>query len=286
MTFGSPAPAESVPAPGEAAEPFLLATLERLIQGTEPGDAGQRARSLRHCVLLAAATSLVLEVVPFLWASRSPLWTVLPIVTVSAAAGWAFGMATGWAKMVTVVGWAAACGLVFPDTANHQYLIGLLLALAAVTADGDAGDDRLFIAASRLMLVIVVLAAGAQKLAWGGYRSGEFLAALSVQDRRFRWLLEVVPAAEKQRLLQLAGQWRIAPDGVHLSFAWWPAVTAARLVVATELVLPCFLFPRLTRVAAAAGIVALFALIMAVFREATFAFLGVCLAALFLPLSA
>jgi hypothetical protein len=171
--------------------------------------------------------------------------------------------------------------LTFPLTPNHFFLE--LLAAALLALAGPAGRDAaLVLSGLRWLTAIVLFHTGLQKLSYGHYFTGDFLAFMVGRGDRFaelfRWLL---PAAEVARLESYdpmrggAGPYRVtAPLFVALSNAVWVA----------ELALPFGMVARATRKAAAIAAVGLVVAIQLGAREAGFALIFANLLLLFLPL--
>jgi hypothetical protein len=92
----------------------------------------------------------------------------------------------------------------FPATPNHHFLLAVIA--SALWIAGPAGakssdNARLVVL---FAMVSVMIWSGVQKLAWGAYRDGSYLAMLIATDERFRnagGLL--LPRAELERLVEL-----------------------------------------------------------------------------------
>jgi hypothetical protein len=146
------------------------------------------------------------------------------------------------------------------------------VALLAVAGRGSAGAP-LVLAGLRWLAAIVLFHTGLQKLLYGHYFAGDFLAFMVGRGDRFadlfRWVLpsaEVARLAGYDALRSGAGPYRVGePLFVALSNAVWIA----------ELVLPLGLLARRTRGLAAAAAAALVLAIQLGAREAGFALLFV-----------
>jgi hypothetical protein len=259
---------------------------ERLLSvggGDAPEAASQRLRDFRRFLLLYGA-------------ARSWLWVTFPggatpllvgaALLASAGAALAFRPAgargepaaarLGLAAVLAQASWH------FPFGANHLYLELVCLAcLSLVGGAARARDEALALAALRLVTALVLFHTGLQKVFYGLYFRGEFLAFMVGSDERFgrafAWLL---PADELARLSGLdrrqtgAGPFRTdSPLLVLASNAVWMA----------ELALPAFLLWPRTRVLGALGGLALMLGIQVAALELGFALLFVNLLLLFLP---
>ena len=171
----------------------------------------------------------------------------------------------------------------FPGTANHHYLelvcVALLLLLRTSV---DAEAQRLTVSL-RLLLVVALFQAGAQKVAWGYYFDGAFLSFAVSQSERFALLLEpLIPAAEFARLTALS----VADGAGPFRVSSLPFVVVSNVAYAAELVLPVLLLVPPVRKPAVVLVIAYFVSIEAAAREVFFGGIMVALALLFLPGSA
>lgn len=155
-----------------------------------------------------------------------------------------------------------------PLTSNHFFFE--LYATALLALAGPAGRGApLVLQGCRWLVAIVLLQTGLQKLLYGHYLHGDFLAWMIGRGERFADLFAwVVPAAEVARLKGLdpfargAGPYRIDQSiFLLLSNSVWIA----------EIVLPAGLIWRRTRTAAAAAALALVAALQLGAREVGFA---------------
>jgi hypothetical protein len=201
--------------------------------------------------------------------------------TAAAAAVWR----AGWALPVVAVT-AAVVGVdfvsQFPANPNHQYLQAVLLALLLLLRDGvDAEAVRLTICL-RWLVVIALLHAGLQKLAWGHYFDGELLGYAVTQNERFRSVLQLwMPGSELERLSHLvlqegAGPFRVdSPLFVLVSNVAWLG----------ELLLPVLLLLPATRKLGVIGTLAYFVAIESAARELFFGGMMAALVLCFAPLA-
>jgi hypothetical protein len=166
----------------------------------------------------------------------------------------------------------------FPLNANHQYLGMIVLGLCCMLDPDQADEGRLLLQALRWLPVLGLLWAGLQKVLWGYYFDGTFLAyAISYNDSfaaLFRWVL---PVAEIDRLRALefvvgAGPYRVAsPLFVAISNLTWVG----------ELLLPLLLVWRRTRPLGIVAVILHIAAIEAGARELFFGLLMVNLVLLY-----
>ncbi len=182
----------------------------------------------------------------------------------------------GFAAVLVQVAWR------FPFTANHLFLELVCLALLSVVSRGSRREDEaLALAGLRWATAIVLFHTGLQKLLYGHYFRGDFLALMIGSQERFArvfaWLLstdEVARLADLDRKATGAGPYRVQ----HAGF-----VLASNAVWLAELFLPALLIVRRTRVWGALGGLALMLSIQVAALELGFALLFVNLLLLFLP---
>jgi hypothetical protein len=168
----------------------------------------------------------------------------------------------------------------FPASANHHYLELLCLGLLLLLREEVEEEVRLLAVALRWLLVIGVFYAGLQKLLYGYYFGGEFLAFTIPQNPRFALVLEpLMSAAEFERIRALsivegAGPFRVDSPGF---------IAASNLAYLAELLLPLLLLLRRTRALGVLLVVGYFAVIETAAREVFFGGIMVGLALLFWP---
>ena len=123
----------------------------------------------------------------------------------------------------------------FPLAPNHFFVELYAVALLALVGRG-ARDAALALAALRWLAALVLFASGLQKLFYGHYLRGDFLAFMVGRGDRFadlfRWIL---PAAEVARL-QALDPFRDGAGPYRVSQPLFVAVS--NLVCIAELVLP------------------------------------------------
>jgi hypothetical protein len=167
------------------------------------------------------------------------------------AAAWSSRFARA-ATGLSAAALAVSVALAFPFNANHQLVQGLVLVCIVLARPDVAEDRRDALRAVRWIAVAVMFWAGTQKLLWGYYLGGEFLAWRVAVDPGFAEVFRFfMPESELQRLVALesadgAGPYRVAsPLFLVVSNLSWLAEWA----IAGGL-----LVPRLRRLAWPAGI--------------------------------
>lgn len=197
-------------------------------------------------------------------------------LTACLAAGW-----LSWQGTRAAVGLALAVALVdgalaFPSNANHQILMWLGLVFVAVADEGRSGDREAAVQGLRWLVVLAFFWAGVQKVIYGYYLGGEFLAFRVSFDPDFASIFRVLlPDSEATRLLSMApgpgaGPYRAdAPLFVLASNLTW----IAEIVIAL-----CLLHSKTRRFAVVAGI----AFVMLIELGAKEVFFGVLMINLFL----
>jgi hypothetical protein len=196
-----------------------------------------------------------------------PLAVLLAVVA-SVAAALVFRPRLGVAATAVM---AVVVGIDFvsqwPGNPNHQYFQLVLLALLLLLRiDVDEEVTRLT-ELLRWLLVIGLFWAGMQKLLYGYYFDGEFLAYTITQNERFALVLEqLMPAAEFERIRAIAVREGAGPFRVDsLVFA-----LASNVAYLAELVLPALLLVRPLRKLAVAGTLLYFVAIESAAREVFF----------------
>ncbi|MCG8587831.1 MAG: hypothetical protein MJE66_00925 [Proteobacteria bacterium] len=220
------------------------------------GLAGDADPELRDAKLIALSQLLLLYAATRAWAaalreSHLPFaWLVIFAVLLSGCA--AAALLPRWrafALRLALLPLLGHLALTFPLTDNHFYLellcVGLLVWLDA--------DRALLLQALQWTVAIVLFHTGLQKLLWGTYWHGDFLAYMVATGSHFGDLfLWILPGDEVARLRALppwgdgAGPYRV--DSLWLRLG-------ANAVVWVELGLPFLLIWRRTRTPAAVAAV-------------------------------
>jgi hypothetical protein len=244
-----------------------------------PGEAAGRLRVLRRLVLCWGAVRSVV------WlgagAPVDPAWLAASAALLAACAALAFApRLEHLGPRLALPALAVQLALTFPLTNNHWFLELFAVGLLAF-AGRDGRDAPLVLQALRWLTAIVLLHTGLQKLLYGQYFGGEFLAFMVGRGDRFadlfQWLLpaqEVARLQAYQPMHEGAGPYRVAqPLFVAVSNAVWLA----------ELALPVGLLWRRTRTLAAAAAIAFVLALQLGARELGFALLFTGLLLLFAP---
>jgi len=172
--------------------------------------------------------------------------------------------------------------LTFPLTDNHFMLELLCVVLLALIGGNDGATDRaLTLASLRWLAAIVLFHTGLQKVLYGHYFGGEFLAFMVAVGDRFADIFQpFIPAGEIARLESYdpmqtgAGPFRVS---------YLPLVAVSNAVYLAELVLPALLIWQRTRTLALIATTAFLLAIQLGARELGFALLFVNLLLLFSP---
>jgi len=210
----------------------------------------------------------------------------LPGVAAALVQSVAFGLSlrpgTAWlAPRVALPALLLQLALTFPQTANHFWLELLAVALLCLVRRDDPAGEALALRALRAVTLVVLFHTGLQKLLYGHFLHGDFLAYMIGRGDRFATAFRVLlPEAEIARLasydprLDGAGPYRVTLPLF---------VAASNLVWIAEMLLPVGLVFRRTRPFAAAAAIALVLAIQLGAREISFALLFSALLALSLP---
>lgn len=206
------------------------------VAGTESAEeAESKLRSLRRLILLVVACEswVALGYIPY--SSRPGLYGfAAAALTLCAVLGWRDRFA--WPAILAVFAIElSTVASVFPDNANHQFLLLVFLALlilagrSSETARSD-GLDVACLQAVRWIIAIGIGWAGLMKLRYGYWFEAEFLSYRIATDPGFAWVFGAfVPDVEMARLVSLEnrigdGPFRAqAPLLVLISNATWLA---------------------------------------------------------------
>jgi len=166
-------------------------------------------------------------------------------------AAWS-GPLTRLATLASATALAIGVAIAFPFNANHQAVEILCLALVGLARPDVSGERCDSLRGVRWVAVAVMFWAGAQKLLFGLYFGGEFLAHRVAVDSGFAEIFRLVmPESEWQRLLALEAVEGSGPYRVDS----WLFVAISNLSWMTELALAgALLHPRMRRLAWPAGI--------------------------------
>ena len=103
----------------------------------------------------------------------------------------------------------------FPLTGNHRYL-ELVFAVALAALDGRRPEHRdLELRVLRSMAILVLFYSGLQKLVWGYWTGGQYLAFAMAREPFHRMLGWLAPAEELARLASYSGAIGDGPYLVH-----------------------------------------------------------------------
>lgn len=221
------------PAPRTAGTARLDRIADRflaLVGDESPAHSQARFDALRRFVVLTVAVESWNALRYRAYQDDAGIHTAVAVVQAACLAA-AFGPRLGRAAAgVCALGLLVSVVLAFPFNANHQLVQGLLLACIVLARPDVDADRRDALRAARWIAVAVMFWAGTQKLVWGYYTGGEFLAWRVAVDPGFAEVFRFfLPGAEWQRLVALesapgAGPYRVdAPLFVAVSNGSWLA---------------------------------------------------------------
>jgi len=165
-----------------------------------------------------------------------------------------------------------------PDTANHVFLEFFCLLFLCFADDSEPAECELVIRSLCSVFAIILFYTGFQKLIYGQYFDGQYLAfAVATEDRFATFLQIVIPADEFERLRNLDPN-TIGSGPFRFETPWLVAATNAIYIV--EMGLPALLQLRKFRTAACLAAIVLIMLIELGAREIIFGVLFISLAAL------
>ena len=248
----------------------LLVTTHLVLEmGAWAREAAPRALAMRG-VVAVALLSLGLQLAPWFLRRRS---------TVDEDALDRARSRAAWAMPIMVAAALGMHALLFPAAANHA---GLLALVFVVLATFDVARDEEALAARatlRWLTVIVLFSTGLQKVLYGTYFHGDFLAWQLAHDERFLSFLQFTVSGEEiERLRRLADG---ATDLGTYRSSDPMLLVASNVAYLGELALPFALVWKRTRAWAIPAAFALFILIEAGARELFFGVLFLNLLLLF-----
>jgi len=167
----------------------------------------------------------------------------------------------------------------FPLTHNHLFLEFVAVAILSIARRDRPREEALALQALQWLCAIVLFHTGLQKVLYGLYFRGEFLAFMIGQTDRFASLFEVL--LEESEILRLRSYSVWTTEAGPYLVGSIPFRLASNLVYFAELGLAPLLLVRRTRIVAAVSAIALVLAIQAGARELGFAFLFINLLLLF-----
>ena len=251
--------------------------LER-VRDAEPSYEDRKFVAFRRVILVIAASEswLVLTRAPY----QSNFFLALSIVI---TACFLAGFFARFARIATaLVGLCMAIQIVatFPENANHQFLVVLSSLLLTLPRTNDLSERLDALDGLRWILLLGFFWAGVQKILYGYYFGGEFLAHRMATDPDFLLVFQFfVPAAEVERLLSLGLQYGAGPFRIQS----WLFVLVSNLSWLAEIALPLLLLFRPTRRLAVVGSVLFILAIQSAAREVYFGGIMIGLILLFWP---
>ena len=168
-----------------------------------------------------------------------------------------------------------------PQTANHIFIEFICVALCALLDERHDGERELLVKALRSFILMFFFYSGLQKVLYGRYFDGQFLAYFIAVDDRFAFPFRyLMPADEFQRLQ--------AMQALEVGTGPYRVQSAAFLIISNsvylfEMAAPVFLVLRKTRCIAAVATIAFVIAIELGAKELCFGMLTINLIALFLP---
>jgi len=164
----------------------------------------------------------------------------------------------------------------FPNSSNHFLLEGLCLAMLCSIRHGRPEDRADVRAALRWLPILVLFWSGLNKLVYGTYFNGAFLASI-LPSRSFAFVFGfVLPDAELQALLA-------TPRSGPFAFESWPALLLSNGIYLGEMAAAVLLLLPATRLLGVALAILVIGGIEVGARELMFGTLMLNLLALYLP---
>lgn len=212
---------------------------------------------------------------------ESPLFFV---VAATATLGFAIGLNPRWTRFgvgITTATMLVKLAITFPLSSNH-FMIELLNLFLLLSLDPRSPAERgLLLTASRWITAIVIFHTGFQKLLYGTYFQGQFLAYSIATKNSFGDVFKLVlPAEEFSRLVNSHPE-RLGAGPFTVKSPLFLLMSNG--VYVFELLSPVFLLIRRTRSLAVIAVIAFMVFVQAGARELFFGLLLVQLLLLFLP---
>ena len=232
-------------------------------------DAGFGERLLRWAIVLVALVGCIPGYGS--WAARLAVFPLL---------------ATRVASVLLLV----EIAITVPFTANHVFLEFLCLALLSVLDERDEREAELLLPAFRWLVGIFFFYTGLQKVLYGYYFDGQFLAYLAGTEDRFAAVFRLIIPADELARLQSYNELLLRPGVFRPRIGAGPYhvdsvlfVVVSNSVYLFEMLAGILLLVRRTRVLAAVASIAFVVMIQLGARELTFGVLMVNLLLLFVP---
>lgn len=188
---------------------------------------------------------------------------------------------TRGATGIAALAWTARLFLRWPQSSNHFYLE--LMVLWLVFALGARGDDnrKLLLQSVRWIVVIAIFYTGAQKILYGSYFQGQFLAWEIATKQSFAAFFQPFMSAEEFSRLRHIHPERLGAGPFVVSSPIFLAMSNSVYLI--ELLTPFFLLHLRTRVLATLGFGLFMLAIESGALELLFGILMINLLLLFLP---
>lgn len=223
-------------------------------------------------------------------AVRSWLWVklivfdapLLPLSALVMSAAFGLALVPKWAYLgprVAIPALLYQVALVFPNTANHNFLELYALLLVAVIGKEDRDNETLVLQGLQWLAAIVLFQTGLQKVLHGYYFRGDFLAFMVGAQDRFANLFGLFLPAEEIARLEGYDYLRTGAGPFRVTDPLF--VAASNLVWIAEIGLPGLMIWRRTRDWATVAAIALIVMIQLGALEVGFALLFVNLLLLF-----
>ncbi len=145
-----------------------------------------------------------------------------------------------WSTLVFKIYWT------FPMTPNHRYLEFIIISLAVFLNPQKKEEKSLFFQTCRWLTIIIFIYTGIQKILYGLYFQGEFLALMISQNTRFAQFFQwIIPPTEWTRLTNFANTYTIGSGPFTMDSILFKL--ASNLSYLLEIILPCLLLIKKIR---------------------------------------
>ena len=273
-------------------------------RGGRPDEGEVNARALLYLLLVHAAAERTHGALFYTRVAGVEAHTVVFAVTVAALCIGAvvLSLTTTRLRLAAAIGCVSYLAFElasFPHNANHGLVVVLALGFLTLFDLRDAMERNIAIGACCWLTIIVLAAAGVQKVLHGAYFQGEYLAVRIASGDSFAAIFQyLLPEREFLAIREQGGRADLSGlslflgprngpipfvgDGL-LRFSSWQGLAISNGIWLLECTLPVLLLVRRTRTLAAWGIIGLLVGIEVAAREWFFGLLYVGLVLLFLP---
>jgi hypothetical protein len=208
---------------------------------------------------------------------------LIPLALVASCA-LLLGLFKGWTRSATglaAIAWTARFYFRWPQSSNHFYLEWICLAFVWLLAARGDDNRKLLLQAVRFVVVIAIFYTGAQKVMYGSYFQGQFLAWEIATKENFAVFFQPFLRAEEFSRLRHIHPERLGAGPFVVNSPIFLAMSNS--VYLCEMLAPLLLLLRRTRVLATSGFLLFMLAVEAGAFELLFGLLMLNLLLIFFP---